>query len=92
MRGVQELLFVAPYEEDFEELQFQVAAIGLAVDGDANEVGRLIVQAVGHVEIGFGQRIALIEIDRRFAADRLVGRGHMPRRGRRGRAPPKRGR
>ena len=63
---LQELLLVAPDEEHFEQLQLQIATLGLARDGDADEVGGLVVQTVGHVEIGFGQRIALIEIDGAF--------------------------
>ena len=45
----------------------------LALDRDAHEVGGLVVQTIGHVEIGFGQRIALVEVDRGLAADGLVG-------------------
>ena len=76
-RGLQELLLVAPDEEDFEELQLQIPPLGLAPDGDADEVGGLIVQAVGHVEIGLGQRVALIQVDRGLAADRVRGSGDM---------------
>ena len=30
----------------------------LALDGDANQVGGLVVQTIGHVEVGFRERIA----------------------------------
>ena len=72
-RDREELLVVAPHEEHFEELELEIATIGLALDRDAHEVGGLVVQTVGHVEIGFGQRIALVEIDRGLAADGFVG-------------------
>ena len=81
-RGLQELLLVAPDEEHFEKLQLQVAPVRLAADGDPDQVRGLIVQAVGHVEVGFGKRIALVEVDRGLAADRLIAR-HVPRAGRR---------
>ena len=90
-RGLQELLLVAPDEEHFEELQLQIAPPGLAADGDADQVRGLVVQAVGHVEVGFGERIALVEVDRRLAADRLIAR-HVARRGRGAPAAPRRGR
>ena len=64
---------VAPDEVDLEQLQLQVAARRLAVDRDLHQVGGLVVQAVRHVEVGFGQRVLLIEAHLRLAADRLVG-------------------
>ena len=69
----EELLLVAPDEEHFEELELEVATIGFALDRDAHQVGGLVVQTIGHVEIGFRQRIALVEIDGGFAADGFVG-------------------
>src|SRR5262249_47189628 len=72
--AMQELLLVTPDEEHFEELELQIASVGLTADSDANQIGSLIVQAIRHVEIGLGQRVTLIEVDGRLAADRLVGR------------------
>ena len=71
-RGLQELLLVAPDEEHLEELELQIAARRLAADGNADEVSGLVVQTIGHVKVGLGERIALVEVDRRLAADRLV--------------------
>ena len=71
-RGVEEQVLVAPHEVDFQELELQVAAAGLAADRDLHQVGGLVVQAVSHVEVGFGQRVLLIETHLRFAAHRLV--------------------
>src|SRR5262249_43748500 len=71
-RSREELLLVAPDEEDFKKLQFQVAPVRLTADGDADEIGGLVVEPVGHVEISLGQGITLIEVDGRLAADRLV--------------------
>ena len=84
MRGSEELLLVAPDEEHFEELELRVAARRLAADGDADEIRGLVVQTVGHVEVGFGERIPLVEVDRGLAADRVV-RGYMLGRGTGGR-------
>ena len=42
-----------------------------------DQVGSLIVQAVCHVEIGLGYRIRLVEIDRRFAAERIFERAGL---------------
>src|SRR6185437_14522850 len=36
--GLQELLLVAPDEEDFEELQLHIPPLRLAADGDADEI------------------------------------------------------
>src|SRR6185312_17378449 len=58
-------------------LQLEVPPLGLAPDGDADEVGGLIVQAVGHVKVRLGERVALIEVDCRLAADRLIGRSDV---------------
>ena len=82
-RGLQELLLVAPDEEHFEELELQVAPRGFTADGDADQIGGLVVQTVGHVEIGFGERITLIEVDRGLAADGLVARDMLGRGSRR---------
>jgi len=71
---LQESILVAPNEVDLQELQPQVAPVRLALEGNAHQVGGLIVQAVGHVKIGFGQRIALVQIDRALARHGVVGR------------------
>ena len=81
-RRLQELILVAPHEEYFEELQSQIAARGFAGDGDADQIRGLVIQAVRHVEVSFRERVALVEVDRRLAADRLIAR-NLPRRGRR---------
>ena len=71
---MQKLIFVAPHKEHFEQLELQIAALRFTSNGDAYQVGRLIVESVGHVKIGFRQRIALIERHRRVARDRIVNR------------------
>src|SRR5256886_2108630 len=81
-RRLQELILVAPHEEYFEELQSQIAARGFAGDGDADQIRGLVIQAVRHVEVSLRERVALVEVDRRLAADRLIARD-APRRGRR---------
>ena len=77
LRRLQERILVAPDEIDLQQLQPQVAPVRFALERNAHQVGRLIVQAIGHVEIGFGQRIALIEIDRALARHGVVGRLHV---------------
>ena len=69
---VEEQILVAPDEIDLEQLQLQIAARRLAIDRDLHQVGGLIVQAVGHVEVGFGERVLLVEANRRLAAQRVV--------------------
>ena len=61
--SVEEQFPVAPHEIDFQQLELQVAPARLAIDRDLDQVGGLIVQAVRHVEVGFGERILLIEAD-----------------------------
>ena len=72
--GLQERVLVAPHEIDFQQLEAQIAPIRLALERDAHQIGRLVVQAVRHVKIRLGQGIALIEIDRAFARQGVVGR------------------
>jgi hypothetical protein len=71
--GLQEGVLVAPDEIDFQQLQPQVAAVRLAFQCDTHQIRGLIVQAIGHVEVGFGQRIALIQVDRALARHGVVG-------------------
>ena len=73
LRGLQERVLVAPDEIDFKQLQAQIAPVRFALERNSHEVGCLIIQTVCHVKIGFGQRIALIEIDRTLARHRVVG-------------------
>ena len=37
-----------------------------------DQFGRLVIETVGHVEIGLGKRIRLVEIDSRIAAERVL--------------------
>ncbi len=71
---LQKGILVPPDEIDFQQLEAQVAAVRLTLQGNAHEVGRLVVQTIGHVKIRLGQWIALIEIDRTLARHRIVGR------------------
>ena len=71
-RGLQEAILVAPDEEHLEQFQLQLAPIGLARDRNLHQVGGLIVQAIGHVEIRFRQRIALVEGHRLLAGDGVI--------------------
>ena len=70
--SVEEQILVTPDEIDLQQLELQVAPARLAIDRDLHQVGSLIVQAVRHVEVGFGERILLIEANRGFAAERVV--------------------
>ncbi len=58
LRGLQEGVLVAPHEEDFEQLELQVATIRRGLARLLHELGGLIVEAVGDVEIGFGDASA----------------------------------
>ncbi len=74
LRGLQEHVLVAPDEIDLQKLQAQVPTVGLALERDAHQIGGLIVQAIGHVEIGLGQGIALVDVHGAFARQRVLGR------------------
>ena len=39
-----------------------------------DQIRRLIVEPIGHVKIGFGQRVGLIQVYRRIAAERIFKR------------------
>ena len=84
----EEFLLLAPDEKDVQQLHAQIHPLGVALDRLLDQVCRLVVQAVGHVEIGFGQRIGLLQIDPGSPGDRIFKRiGVFPgalRRGRRG--------
>jgi hypothetical protein len=71
-RRLQEFVAIAPDEEHLGQLQLEVAALRLARCGEPHQVRRLVVESVGHVEIGLGQRIALVEVDAGLAAERVV--------------------
>ncbi len=91
--GAQERVLVAPDEEHLEQLELEVAPVRRRVERLLHELRGLIVQAVRHVEIGFGDRIGLVEIDDGLARQRIVERRRgRPRRAlsgrrRRGAAP-----
>ena len=72
--SLQESVFVAPNEINFQQLQTQIAPIRFALERNAHQVGCLIVQTVRHMKVGLGQGIALIEIDSALAGHRVVGR------------------
>ena len=72
--NLEEPVAVAPDEEDLEQLEPQVAPLGLALDRELDQIGGLVVQAIGHVEVGFGQRVARLDADRRIARQRVVER------------------
>ncbi len=50
---------------------FRSRRLGLAVQRQLDDVRGLVVQAVGHVEVGLGQRVALVEFDRRLGTERV---------------------
>src|SRR5690606_17739972 len=72
-RGIQERFLVAPHEVDLEQLDLEVASVGRGSQRLREQVGRLVVEAVGDVEIGLGDRVGLIEVDDRLVRQRLVG-------------------
>ena len=59
-RRLQELLLVAPHEEHLEQLQLQLATLRLALDRRLHKVGGLVIETIGHVEVGLGERVALL--------------------------------
>ena len=77
---IQEQFLVAPNKEDLEQLEPQIATVRLALDGNLHEIRSLVIETIGHVEVGLGQRILLVEMDSRFAAQRVIGRAHGCRR------------
>ena len=78
--GIDKCIAIAPDEVDFAELGQQVPAARIRFKRPVDQVCSLIVKAVCHVEIGFADRIALIQINRRFSAE-----GFFQRRRRAGR-------
>jgi hypothetical protein len=75
LRGLEKGVLIAPNEEHFEQLELQVAAIRRCVERFLDQLGGLIVETVGHVEVGFGNGIGLVEVDDGLTRQRLVGRG-----------------
>ena len=73
LRRLQERILVAPDEIDLQQLEAQIAPVRLALERNAHQIGRLVVQTVGHVEVGLGQGIALIEIDGALARHGVFG-------------------
>ena len=60
---------IAPHKVDFAQFRKKIGSFGFNLQRAINEVGRLVVKTVCHVEVSFGNRVRLIEIDRGFAAE-----------------------
>ena len=78
LRSVDECVAVTPHEVNLAELGQQVDAFGVGFERAIDQVGGLVVQAVGHVEICLGDRIALIEVDGGLAAEGVFERPELP--------------
>ena len=72
---INECVAVTPHEVDFAKLGQQVQPVSFGLEGTIDQVGGLVVEAIGHVEIGLGNRVALIEVDGSLAAESILHRG-----------------
>ena len=71
---IDEGITIAPDEINLAELAHQRLVARVSFQCASNEVRRLIIKPVGHMEIGLGNRVGLIEIDGRLAAERVLQR------------------
>jgi hypothetical protein len=71
---------VAPHEVDLAELRHQCLVAGIRLQRAVDQISGLVIETVGHVEVRFGKRIGLVEVDRRFAAERILERIELARR------------
>ena len=55
--SVNKCIPVAPDKIDFAELRQIILAVGIDGECAVDQVGGLVIKAVRHVEIGFGNRI-----------------------------------
>ena len=82
-RHLEEAVAIAPDEEDLGQLQLEVAALRLALRCHLHQVGGLVVQAVGHVEVRLGQRVTRLDADGTFARQGVLDGDRLARRLRR---------
>ena len=57
LRGINEGVLITPDKIDFAQLCQKVLTFRFDLQRAVNEVRRLIVQTVGHMEVGFGKGI-----------------------------------
>ena len=75
---VNERVAVTPDKVDFAQLGQQVGTIRFNRQRAVDEVCGLVIETIGHMEISLGNRIRLVEIDRGFAAERVLQRAKLP--------------
>ena len=66
LRMVKKGLLIRSRKQDFEPLEFQIPAIRLTGQRLFHHSQRLVVQTIGQIEIGLGQRVFLIDTQRRL--------------------------
>ena len=76
--GINERISVAPDKIDLTKLGEQILALRFNIQCTIDQVRRLIVKTVRHMEIGLGDRIRLVKIDSSFGTERIVNRFHLP--------------
>ena len=75
--GIDECVLVTPYEVDFAQLRHQSLVGRVCFEGAVDEICSLVIKAIRHVEVCFGQRIRLVEVDSRFTAERILKRAEL---------------
>ena len=75
---VDKRVAVTPDKVDFAQLGQQVGTIRFKRQRAVDEVCGLVIETIGHMEISLGNRIGLVEIDRGFAAERVLQRAKLP--------------
>ena len=79
VRGIDERIPVTPDKVNLAKLAEEILAIGLESERTVDQIGGLVVQAVRHVEIGFGHRIGLIQVYRGLATEGVIKRNSFNR-------------
>jgi len=76
--GINKGVAIAPDEVNFAQLGHQRFIRRITLQSAIDQIRRLIIQPVGHVEISLGDGVRLVQIDSRFTAKRVFERTERP--------------
>ena len=71
---LEEGRLVFPDEIDLKQLEAQITPVGIVTQCPHQQFGRLVIKTIGHVELGFGNDISLVDLDGTISADRALKR------------------
>ena len=77
LRCIDKCITVTPDEVNLAKLGQQVETLCIDLERTIDQVGGLVIKTVRHVEVGFRDRVTLIEVDGGLAAERVFERSEF---------------